>query len=82
MKQPRQLESVGMPLVEIAGEHRVLIENHKGVTLYCPEQVSVRVKFGQICICGKSLTIAQMRAGSVVVCGRIDSVTLLRGRGI
>lgn len=80
MKQRKNMELPGMPLVEIAGEKRVLIENHRGVTEYDANRICVRVKFGQICVCGESLTLAQMTGASLVICGRIDSVTLLRGR--
>lgn len=80
MKQPKKPELTGIPLVEIAGEKRVLIENHRGVTEYHTDKISVRVKFGQICICGDDLTLAQMTGACLVICGRIDSITLLRGR--
>ncbi len=80
MKQPNGIELSGMPLVEIAGEKRVLIENHRGVTAYDANRICVRVKFGQICVCGEELTLAQMTGTCLVICGRIDSVTLLRGR--
>lgn len=80
MKQPHNYEQLGMPLVEIAGEKRVLIENHKGVTEYDADRICIRVKFGQICVCGGNLTLAQMTGACLVICGRIDSITLLRGR--
>jgi sporulation protein YqfC len=69
-----------MPLVEIAGEKRVLIENHKGVTEYDADRICIRVKYGQICVCGENLTLSQMTGACLVICGRIDSITLLRGR--
>lgn len=80
MKQPHKYEPLGMPLVEIAGEKRVLIENHKGVTEYDADRICIRVKYGQICVCGENLTLSQMTGACLVICGRIDSITLLRGR--
>ena len=80
MKQPGKLETLGMSLIEIAGDKRVLIEQHRGVTEYDTQRICVRVKFGQICVCGENLTLAQMTGACLVICGRIDSVTLLRGR--
>lgn len=71
-------EIPGIPLVEIAGEHRVLIERHNGVTEYDDSRICVRVKYGQVCVCGGALTIAQMTCAKIVICGRIDSVTLIR----
>lgn len=68
----------GQPLVEIAGEYRVLIENHSGVTVYSCNEIHVKVKFGQICICGRNLELAQMTRNQLVVTGRIDCVSLCR----
>lgn len=68
----------GVPLVEIAGERRVLIENHQGVTAYCREQIQIRVGFGELCVCGAGLELMQMTGQQLVICGRIDSVNLIR----
>jgi len=69
----------GVPLIELAGDRRVLMENHCGVTEYGMERVCVKVKFGQVCICGKDLTLAKMTKSQLIVCGRIQSVELYRG---
>jgi sporulation protein YqfC len=68
-----------LPLIEIAGESRVLIENHFGVTQYSRETICVKVKFGQVCVDGFALELARMTKGQLVVTGRIDRVCLLRG---
>lgn len=68
----------GLPLVELSGDRRVLIENHCGVTQYGKEKICVRVKYGQVSICGQELELARMTRGQLVISGRIDSVTLLR----
>lgn len=70
----------GMPLVELAGERRVLIENHLGVTEYGCREIRVKVKFGQLCVCGVGLELARMTRQQLVITGQIDSVSLLRGR--
>ncbi len=71
----------GLPLVELAGDRRVLIEHHKGVTEYGREQICVKVRFGQICICGSGMELSRMTKGQLVITGRIDSVMLMRGNG-
>ena len=68
----------GLSLVEIAGEHRVLIENHCGVSEYCTNLIRVKVKFGHVCVNGVGLTLARMTKGQLVIVGRIESVQLLR----
>lgn len=68
----------GQPIIELAGDKRVLIEHHKGVIQYGCEKICVKVKFGTVRICGYGLELAQMTKEQLVICGRIDSVTLCR----
>ena len=68
----------GQPIVEIAGDHRVLIENHDGVKEYTRERITVKVKYGCVCICGCQLQLLRMTREQLVVSGKIDGVTLLR----
>lgn len=68
----------GIPVVEISGECRVLIEHHRGVTMYSRERICVKVKFGQIAVCGCGLELMRMTKEQLVISGRIDSVSLLR----
>lgn len=68
----------GQPIVEIAGDRRVLIENHFGVKAYSREKIVVNVKFGFICICGCGLELMWMTKDQLVIRGRIDAVTLQR----
>lgn len=69
-----------LPLIEIAGDCRVLIENHMGVIAYGTEEICVRVKYGTIAVCGCRLELARMIKGQLVVSGRIDKVVLNRGK--
>lgn len=68
----------GVPLVELAGDRRVLIENHGGVTEYGSCRIQVRVRYGQIAVCGENLQLARMTREQLVISGRIDAVTLYR----
>lgn len=68
----------GMPLVEIAGERRVLVENHGGVCQYGPEQICIRVKYGTISVQGRGLELARMSREQLIISGRIDCVMLHR----
>ena len=76
-----ELSLPGQPLVEICGEHRVLIENHRGVSRYGVEGICIRVAFGEISVRGCSLELARMTKDQLLICGRIDSVTLIRRGG-
>ena len=68
----------GETIVEIAGEGRVLIENHFGVIQYTPERICINVQYGKLCILGCSLKLARMSKQQLVICGQINSISLLR----
>ena len=68
----------GMPIVEIAGECRVLIERHGGVTEYSRERISVKVRYGTVTVCGCGLELTRMTKEQLVISGRIDGVQLQR----
>lgn len=70
-----------LPLIELAGERRVLIENHLGVTQYGTQEIRVRVNYGHIMICGSGLELARMTKEQLVITGCIYGVTLHRGKG-
>ena len=69
----------GLPLLELAGDQRVLIERHNGVTEYGRERIVVKVKYGSICILGNCLELSRMTKGQLIICGRIDGIQLCRG---
>lgn len=71
----------GVPIVELAGDRRVLIENHRGVIEYGSEQICVKVKFGSLRICGQNMELAKMTGEQLVITGVIESVTIRR-RGV
>lgn len=71
----------GQSIVEIAGERRVLIENHLGVKGYSSDKIVVKVKFGFVSVCGCGLEMLRMTKEQLVIRGRIDGVTLQRRGG-
>ena len=68
----------GMPLVELAGENRVLVECHRGVMEYSHERICVGVKYGMVCVCGCGLELAVMSKARLVITGRIDGMQIVR----
>lgn len=68
----------GLPLIEISGDRRVLIEHHCGVTEYGHEQIGVRVKYGCILICGNHLELTRMTKEQLIISGCIEAVRLIR----
>ena len=69
----------GQPLLELMGTERVLIENHCGLLEYGEARMCVKVKRGQILVCGNNLSLALMSRERLIICGCIDSVQMIRG---
>lgn len=74
-------EVTGLPLVELAGDRRVLIEHHKGIVQYQNEHICVKVSYGTVSVCGCGLHIARMTKEQLIIHGRIDSVSINRRMG-
>ncbi len=70
----------GQPLVELAGNCRVLIEHHRGVTEYGRNQISIRVKYGCVTVLGQNLELTKMTKEQLVITGCIECVRLERRR--
>lgn len=69
----------GVPIIEMAGNRRALIENHQGVMEYGKERISIVVKFGKVVITGAELEICYMSRQQLVITGCIDGVSIERG---
>ena len=67
-----------VPLVELAGHNRVLIENHIGVLSYFPEEITVKVSGGCVRISGEGMMLAEMSREQLVIMGQINAVYLYR----
>ena len=68
----------GESLLELAADCRILIENHGGVTQYSRSCIAVKVRFGQLLVCGCELELAKMTRQQLVITDRIGSITLSR----
>lgn len=69
----------GVPLLELAETHRVMIENHGGVSAYSDSRICVRVRTGQYTVNGSNLTLTYMSRCQLVITGKIDSIFIERG---
>ena len=69
----------GMPIVELAGNKRVLIENHLGITEYENERIGILVKYGKLIVTGEALEICCLSGQQLVITGKIDGILVERG---
>lgn len=69
-----------VPLLELANDKRILIENHKGLAAYGCNEIQIKVQYGRICVRGNKLSVANMTKYKLIITGCIDSITLIRGK--
>ena len=65
-------------LVELVGYRRVLVENHKGIAIYSPREIQIKVPLGRICILGSELYLTHIGREKLVVVGCVDSLQIVR----
>lgn len=68
----------GVPIVEIAGDRRVLVERHHGVVEYGDHTIRVNVDFGLVTVSGDNLQLMEMTHRQIVIYGTIYSIQLQR----
>ena len=61
-------------LVELYGNERVLIEEHRGILAYGDEEIRVGASFGCVIIDGLELRLCCMSRSQLVIRGRITGV--------
>ena len=61
-------------LIELYGNERVLIEEHRGILAYSNEEIQVGTSFGSALIEGTELRLCCMSRSQLVIRGRIGSV--------
>ncbi len=67
-----------LPIIEIAGSNRVLIENHVGILGYSPDEIQIKVSYGAICVTGCDLKLLEISHDQLIIKGQIDRILLHR----
>ncbi len=66
--------ATGMPRVEISGGRQLLIEQHKGIIEYSPNEISVNSSKGVIRVRGEALELRAMTANQLLVSGLLFGI--------
>lgn len=66
-----------LPIVELVGQGRLLIENHKGVLSYGRSEIKIKVSYGSIIVAGSELQLMEMSRVKLAICGRIDGFQIV-----
>ena len=67
-----------LPVLELAGDRRVLIENHRSVIHYSNDRILVCMDYGQVSISGCCLKLAKLGKDQLIITGRVDGISLCR----
>lgn len=70
----------GVPIIEIYGNRRVLIEGRCAVTQYGATCVRLRNRIGVVSICGCGLSMAELSPNRMIVTGSIEGVSIMKGK--
>lgn len=65
-----------LPILELVGQRRLLIENHQGVLSYAPDEIKIKVSYGCITVVGNELQLMEMSRVKLAICGRIDTLQI------
>lgn len=66
-----------LPIVELVGQSRLLIENHQGVLGYAPKEIKIKVSYGCVIVTGNNLQLMEMSRVKLAVCGKIDGLQIM-----
>ncbi len=67
-------------LVEIVGNRRALVENHRGILCYGTDEICVGATFGSVRFSGSDLRLCCMNREQLFISGRIQSISLECGK--
>jgi sporulation protein YqfC len=62
------------PIMELCGDRRIWIENHRGVRKYTDQEIWVATRYGFLQIQGESLKVCRMEGSMLVITGRIRHI--------
>ena len=65
-----------IPIIEICGNTRVLVENHSGIVGYCDNEIRIKAQYGCICVYGNHLKLSRMSKTKLVITGRFLGLEL------
>ena len=65
---------LGAAKLSVTGGRQALIENHRGILAYGPEQIVVSTGRGKICLNGSELRLRAMNKNELLVLGKLQSV--------
>ena len=69
-------QAAGGAQILVSGGRLVTVEGHRGIRLYGPERIEVRIPGGCAAVLGRALQVCFMSPERLLIRGKIDAVTL------
>lgn len=66
-----------LPIIELVGQNRLLIENHQGVLSYATNEIKIKVSYGCVLVAGVNLQLMEMSRVKLAICGRVVTLQIL-----
>lgn len=73
MDLPRDVV-LNLPKITITGDDEIIIENHKGISLFNENKIEIKSNIGPIIINGKKLEILYIGGSTITVGGKFQSI--------
>jgi len=70
--------TLDLPRVTVLGDLQVLVENHRGVIRYAPEEVVIAMSGGRVAVRGRDLGLTVISSSGVTITGLVDAVRFER----
>ena len=68
-----------LPCMRLEGFDRLIVDNHKGVSVFTPTLLKFRTKAGLVTLTGKGFVIEGISSDGIVIKGEIEGVEMRRG---
>lgn len=65
----------GAVRITLLGQELLKVVNHRGIVVYQPQQIILRVSGGRLIICGRDLTMAELDDEQLVAEGHIATLS-------
>lgn len=71
----------GIPILELAGAERILIEKHTSMVTYTSNEICVKMQYGLLHIMGNCLLLERMTDEQLIIRGEITCIRIEKGGG-
>ncbi len=72
--------ALNLPQINLLGDQRLLVENHKGIIEYSSNRVRLKVEKGLLWAEGENLVLRNLQDDEISIEGEIKQISILMGK--